>query len=146
MNLEQFSGVNAGYVLELYEKYRRDPESVDPATRQAFESWQPPATSEASVTPGPGGPAGELGDVRLQRRDGRSNLLEEVVDLVLVVAAELVGEVDLFDELRRHVHLRDASHHPEPARGARGIRYDNAPSLMRRRSSAETSMSAGVIR
>jgi 2-oxoglutarate dehydrogenase E1 component len=36
MNLEQFSGVNAGYVLELYEKYRRNPDSVDPATREAF--------------------------------------------------------------------------------------------------------------
>ena len=44
MNLEQFSGVNAGYVLELYEKYRRDPESVDPATRQAFAEWTPADT------------------------------------------------------------------------------------------------------
>ena len=49
MNLEQFSGVNAGYVLELYEKYRRDPESVDPATRQAFESWKPSEPSEAAA-------------------------------------------------------------------------------------------------
>jgi 2-oxoglutarate dehydrogenase E1 component len=41
MRFEQFSGVNAGYVQELYEKYRQDPESVDQETRQAFESWTP---------------------------------------------------------------------------------------------------------
>src|SRR5690348_1379171 len=41
MNLEQFAGVNAGYVLELYERYRRNPDSVDPATRRVFESWVP---------------------------------------------------------------------------------------------------------
>ena len=41
MNLEQFAGVNAAYVLELYERYRQDPASVDADTRQAFESWSP---------------------------------------------------------------------------------------------------------
>ena len=30
MRLDDFTGVNAGYVLELYERYRQDPESVDP--------------------------------------------------------------------------------------------------------------------
>ena len=49
MNLERFSGVNAGYVLELYEKYRQNPESVDPATREVFASWAP---AEAVETPG----------------------------------------------------------------------------------------------
>jgi 2-oxoglutarate dehydrogenase E1 component len=37
-----FQGVNAAYVAELYEKYQRDPHSVDPATREFFESWTPP--------------------------------------------------------------------------------------------------------
>ena len=41
MQFEQFSGINAGYVLELYERYRQNPESVDPATRQIFQSWAP---------------------------------------------------------------------------------------------------------
>ena len=41
MTLGPFEGVNAGYVLELYERYRQNPESVDPATREAFESWTP---------------------------------------------------------------------------------------------------------
>ena len=54
MNLDQFAGVNAGYVLELYERYRQNPESVDPATRKAFESWTPiePAAG-TSGTPAP---------------------------------------------------------------------------------------------
>jgi 2-oxoglutarate dehydrogenase E1 component len=54
MGLEQFPGVNAGYVLELYERYLRNPESVDAGTRKAFETWTPaerPPSLQA-VTPG----------------------------------------------------------------------------------------------
>jgi len=40
---QEFSGLNRGYVLELYEKYRRDPASVDAETRAIFEQWTPPA-------------------------------------------------------------------------------------------------------
>ena len=32
----EFHGPNAGYVLELYERYRNDPSSVDAATREAY--------------------------------------------------------------------------------------------------------------
>jgi 2-oxoglutarate dehydrogenase E1 component len=42
MDLRLFHGPNAGYVLELYERYRQDPQSVDPATRAVFERWTPP--------------------------------------------------------------------------------------------------------
>ena len=38
----QFYGPNLGYVLELYEKYREDPDSVDEKTRSFFEDWSPP--------------------------------------------------------------------------------------------------------
>ena len=41
MDLRDFHGPNAGYILDLYERYRRDPSSVDPATRAVFEKWQP---------------------------------------------------------------------------------------------------------
>jgi 2-oxoglutarate dehydrogenase E1 component len=41
MKLEQIQGVNAGYVAELYERYRQNPDSVDAATRRIFESWIP---------------------------------------------------------------------------------------------------------
>jgi len=38
---QDFQGVNAGYVAELYERYRRDPLSVDADTRAAFARWAP---------------------------------------------------------------------------------------------------------
>ena len=43
-----FTGLNRGYVLELYEKYRRDPASVDAETRVLFEQWIPPAEETAA--------------------------------------------------------------------------------------------------
>jgi 2-oxoglutarate dehydrogenase E1 component len=55
---ETFHGPNAGYVLELYERYQRDPGSADDATRRFFESWQPPVDGDgaaaAAVTAAPG--------------------------------------------------------------------------------------------
>ena len=39
---ERFYGPNAGYVLELYERYQADPASVDTATRAFFEQNAPP--------------------------------------------------------------------------------------------------------
>ncbi len=38
----RFYGPNLGYVLELYEKYREDPDSVDESARRFFETWSPP--------------------------------------------------------------------------------------------------------
>jgi 2-oxoglutarate dehydrogenase E1 component len=43
-----FQGPNAGYVLELYERYRQDPNSVDATTRTYFERWTPPP--EGAIT------------------------------------------------------------------------------------------------
>jgi len=40
-NLQTFYGPNAGYVLELYEQYLKDPASVDAVTRATFERWTP---------------------------------------------------------------------------------------------------------
>src|SRR5918993_192413 len=47
----QFFGPNLGYVLELYENYREDPDSVDGQMREFFESWSPPRVG----TPGANG-------------------------------------------------------------------------------------------
>ena len=44
---QEFTGLNRGYVLELYEQYRKDPSSVDPETRALFEHWTPPARGGA---------------------------------------------------------------------------------------------------
>ncbi|MGE0359339.1 MAG: 2-oxoglutarate dehydrogenase E1 component [Vicinamibacterales bacterium] len=45
---DQFTGANAGYVLELFERYQRDPASVDDATRAAFRDWTPPQDAAAA--------------------------------------------------------------------------------------------------
>ncbi len=47
----RFHGPNAGYILELYERFLEDPNSVDPATRSYFEQWRPelPPTNGAAV-------------------------------------------------------------------------------------------------
>src|SRR5919112_3953298 len=47
-----FTGLNRGYVLELYERFRRDPSSVDDETRALFERWAPP--SDVEVAPDQG--------------------------------------------------------------------------------------------
>lgn len=43
-NFADFHGPNAGYVLELYDRYQQNPQSVDAATRAYFEGWQPAET------------------------------------------------------------------------------------------------------
>jgi 2-oxoglutarate dehydrogenase E1 component len=50
MAFERFSGVNAGYVLELYERYRQNPDSVDADTRRVFASWIPAEAAPAATS------------------------------------------------------------------------------------------------
>src|SRR5436305_1606540 len=38
-DLDTFYGPNAGYVLELYERYLQNPANVDPQTRTIFDTW-----------------------------------------------------------------------------------------------------------
>src|SRR6185369_4652598 len=78
MNLEQFAGVNAGYVIELYERYRENPESVDAETRRVFESWIP----ADAVAAEPGAAPLSIADVHT-----------------------IVGAADLAESIRRYGHL-----------------------------------------
>jgi 2-oxoglutarate dehydrogenase E1 component len=48
-----FTGLNRGYVLELYERFLRDPASVDESTRAAFEEWTPAEVEETGPASGP---------------------------------------------------------------------------------------------
>jgi 2-oxoglutarate dehydrogenase E1 component len=64
---QEFSGLNRGYVFELYDKYRQDPGSVDPATRAVFESWTPLQDADA--------PAAGLS---IQKIVGAVNLAESI--------------------------------------------------------------------
>jgi 2-oxoglutarate dehydrogenase E1 component len=50
LSLRDFYGPNAGYVLELYERYRADPDSVGAETRELFERWTP---TEDGAAPAP---------------------------------------------------------------------------------------------
>jgi 2-oxoglutarate dehydrogenase E1 component len=77
---EDFSGINRGYVLELYERYRRDPSSVDEATRRYFERWSPPADEPL--------PAARPQEERRSER-----------------TATIVGAVALAQSIRRYGHL-----------------------------------------
>jgi len=50
MNLWQiFHGPNSGYVVELYDRYLQDPDSVDPDIRVLFEKWNP-ETDDSTTT------------------------------------------------------------------------------------------------
>jgi 2-oxoglutarate dehydrogenase E1 component len=76
---QDFSGINRGYVLELFERYRRDPGSVDEATRRYFERWSP--TEEPAQ-------AARVAD---ERRTERTDAI--------------VGAVALGESIRRYGHL-----------------------------------------
>jgi 2-oxoglutarate dehydrogenase E1 component len=76
---QEFTGLNRGYVLELYEKYRRDPSSVDSETRALFDTWSPPQETE---TPAPVSAA-----------------------VVGVPLEKVVGAVNLAESIRRYGHL-----------------------------------------
>ena len=39
--MPDFHGVNEGYVLEMYERFRERPDAVDPQTRAFFATWSP---------------------------------------------------------------------------------------------------------
>src|SRR5438874_9082335 len=51
--LQAFYGPNAGYALELYERYQQDPDSVDAETRAFFDQLTPPVTAAPAVPTAP---------------------------------------------------------------------------------------------
>jgi len=81
---EEFQGVNEGYVAELYERYRRDPGSVDPEMRAMFEQWPPPLEAPAR---------------------GRASEPTAGLELDVHQAERIVGAVNLAQSIRRYGHL-----------------------------------------
>ena len=49
--LERLTGLNLGYILELYEVYRRDATAVTPEWRAFFEQWEPHLEQLAAPSP-----------------------------------------------------------------------------------------------
>src|SRR5689334_11058808 len=82
LDWKDFQGVNAGLVLELFDRYRRDPQSVDEATRALFKTWTPP---EVDATP-----------------DGVTDAETPAHGLP---PALVVGAVNLAQSIRRYGHL-----------------------------------------
>lgn len=65
-----FHGPNAGYIVDLYDQYQRDPKSVDDATRAFFQQWTPPLLDGQPSAPSINGvttvaPASVSGDAML---------------------------------------------------------------------------------
>src|SRR6185503_3477549 len=92
----EFGGVNEGYVLELYERFQKDPSSVDAATRATFERLGPPRQPDATrpnlTQPDPTRP-------NLTQPDPtRPNLTQPAL-------TSIVGAVNLAESIRRYGHL-----------------------------------------
>lgn len=80
---QEFHGPNAGYIIELYERYQHDPNSVDDATRAAFAHWRPP-----------------------DRVDGQSPAaLAATPTLSIPLATKVTGAVNLATAIREYGHL-----------------------------------------
>ncbi|MGH2493247.1 MAG: 2-oxoglutarate dehydrogenase E1 component [Ktedonobacteraceae bacterium] len=77
-DLDRFYGPNAGYVLELYERYRQNPALVDPDTRAIFDSWPPlPVETSSSVSPTVE-PAGQAPAAQVAKIVAASNLAHAI--------------------------------------------------------------------
>src|SRR5215831_21329961 len=85
----RYSGINAGYVAELYERYRQDPQSVDAATRAVFERGDPIADAAAHAAAVAAGQTAGAGVIA----PGAS-------------MAAVVGAVNLAESLRKYGHLK----------------------------------------
>src|SRR5688572_2223098 len=88
LSWKDFQGVNAGVVLELYDRFLADPQSVDDATRTFFESFTPP--------------------VQEPRAAGHDPRIAPASDSGLVQCLPprlVVGAVTLAQSIRRYGHL-----------------------------------------
>ena len=93
-----FGGVNEGYALELYERFRQDPSSVDAATRATFERMGSPAVAVADEAVAPGDEAAEGSAAAAAPPSTGSPPAEPLLDAV-------VGAVNLAEAVRRYGHL-----------------------------------------
>ena len=73
--LREFHGPNAAYIIELYERYRQDPESVDASTREQFSHWTPPVDG---VTDGGAAPAAVVPSTQVGQIVHTANLAQAI--------------------------------------------------------------------
>ncbi|HVA92235.1 MAG TPA: 2-oxoglutarate dehydrogenase E1 component [Chloroflexota bacterium] len=60
-DLHEFFGPNAGYALELYERYLADPDSLDPETKARFAGWSPTMLVDSPPSESPASPSFDVG-------------------------------------------------------------------------------------
>ncbi len=116
-DLDAFYGPNAGYVLDLYERFQADPEQVDPSTRAFFTALDPAAL--ASLTKSPNGTY--VGAVAPTAATAPGSGSFDV--------AKVVGAVGLMTAIREYGHLAvrldplgsDPPGAPELLPGAHGL-------------------------
>jgi 2-oxoglutarate dehydrogenase E1 component len=63
-----FAGPNLGYLVELFERYQQDPDSIDEAAREFFEKGSPPV----------GAQPGEVSTLSLEKAVAAANLAQAV--------------------------------------------------------------------
>lgn len=84
---KEFSGPNLGYVMEVYEQYVNDPDSVDPDMKALFEQWGAPAAEQTA-----------------ESTDGQADVsfqLPANPDMY----SKVVAAIKLADNIRTHGHL-----------------------------------------
>jgi 2-oxoglutarate dehydrogenase E1 component len=85
LSVNDFTGQNLAYILELYERYLQDPKSVDAETAAFFANWSPDMLSEDA--PGPAS-------------NGATSAAPSTTDL-----KKVVGAVELVQSIRQFGHL-----------------------------------------
>jgi len=80
--MSDFLGPNLAYVLDLYERYRQNPDAVDAETRQFFAGWSPPTDGESAaqpaVSPAPAAPASPAPPADIDKIVGATNLVQAI--------------------------------------------------------------------
>ncbi len=87
LSWNDFYGPNAGYIVELYERYQRDPQAVDAETRQFFQEWRPPVESAASFV------------------NGDADATSAAAPISAIDSQKIVGVVNLAQAIREYGHL-----------------------------------------
>lgn len=94
-----FHAVNSGQMIELYERYCRDPASVDAATRSIFDHWQP-AEDLLGREPGTVEEARQAGPIQAEKQLDMLQVHPLLADLDKTIAV-----ANLAQAIRTYGHL-----------------------------------------
>ncbi|UZJ76934.1 2-oxoglutarate dehydrogenase E1 component [Fictibacillus sp. KU28468] len=102
-----FYGPNLGYVIELFEQYSADPNSVDEELRKQFEEWGPPPSSdEANQDAGTSLSQQAPSGVSVSKIVAASKLAENIRTY-----GHLAAEIHPLEEVSKEIKLLNPSHY-----------------------------------